>query len=562
MESIGISSFYPITEMLQDSSQLDYYRNMLISKFPIAETINREHFLFYSLCFVAAVFVIKNVFLVLAGYGNIVVITRLYCAWMNQVFQIYMNKPYSFFQENKAGDLVQRKIMQTDKASTALRVFILLLGGITNILGIYLVLCLMSFKVTMAITIFMIPLYFFTIRISRRNIYKAGDRLVDLEKKGFGLTTEILSGIKQVKVFCAENHFQKQIRKIWQEYSRHSIRNQFLVTLPRPVVETIVVLAGVGALIMFRSVYAQEANVLPTLAVFAIGLFRILPLSAACSSQVMTLAAMLPSAETVANILSEKFEIKKGRELAQLTEKFELQNVSFSYSNREIVLKNINLKFQKNNFYGIVGISGSGKSTIIDLITGFFKPKNGRILIDGVNLNDADINTWLCQIGLISQDTFIFSGTVEDNICFGVNLENRDHSLMRKAASIAYADEFIEQLANGYQTFVGERGVKLSGGQRQRLAIARAIYLDPPVLIFDEATSSLDTNSEKKVQKAIEALHGKRTVIVVAHRLGTIIDADHIYVIENGNLAEEGQHQELRNGNGLYSQLCKKQSLS
>ena len=561
MESIGIASFYPITEMFQDASQHQYYKDKLAAWFPTVGILDREQFLFYSLLAVAALFVFKNVFLVLAGYGNIRVITRLYCSWMNQIFKVYMDKPYSFFMENKAGDLVQRKIMQTNKASAALRVVILLFGGVTNILGVFLVLCLMNFSVTVAITLLMIPLYFVTMKISRGKIYRAGTRLVELEKQGFGFTTELLSGIKQVKVFCAENHFQNRIEKIWQEYSRHSIRNQFLATLPRPTLETIVVLAAVGTFMMFENVFGQGKEVFPLLAVFAVGLFRILPLAAASSAQAMTLAAFLPSVETVANILREKVEEKKGHVLPRIAEKIELQNVSFSYSNREVVLKNMTLKFENNKFYGIVGVSGSGKSTIIDLIAGFFKPQNGRVLIDGVDLNDADIRTWLCQIGLISQDAFIFSGTIEDNICFGVDTENRDPNYIKEAARIAYANEFIDTLPGGFQAIVGEKGIKLSGGQRQRLAIARAVYLDPPVLILDEATSSLAAKSERKVQEAIEALHGKRTVIVVAHRLVTISKADHIYVIEKGNLTEEGTHEDLRMSKGLYSRLCAKQSL-
>ena len=226
-----------------------------------------------------------------------------------------------------------------------------------------------------------------------------------------------------------------------------------------------------------------------------------------------------------------------------------------------MVLKDLSLKFESNKFYGIVGLSGSGKSTIIDLMTGFYKPQKGRVLVDGVDLSEIDISTWLCQLGLISQEAFIFSGTIEDNICFGVDAENRDQNRIKEATRIAYADEFIHLLPQGYQTMVGERGVKLSGGQRQRLAIARAFYLDPPVLIFDEATSSLDAHSERRIQEAIETLHGKRTVIVVAHRLVTVASADHIFVIEDGCLVEEGNHKELKGGSGLYSSLCARQSL-
>ncbi len=329
VEAIGIASFYPLAEMLQDASQLKFYKDQLVSWVPVTESLSQEQFLSCSLLAVAALFIFKNVFLVLAGYGNIRVVTNLYCLWMNRMFKIYMDKPYSFFTENKAGELVQRKIIQTQKASAALRIFVQLLGGLTNIAGVFLVLCFVNFKVTLAITILMILVYYITMKISRGRIFKAGSRLVELEKQGFGLTTELLSGVKQVKVFCAEDHFQHRIRKIWHEYSQHSIRNQFLVTLPRPILETMVVLAGVATLAMFMNVTGQEKEVLPMLAVFAVGMYRVLPLSAACSAQAMSFAAQLPSAETVASILNEEIKGKKGRTLPAMGEKIEFQNVSF-----------------------------------------------------------------------------------------------------------------------------------------------------------------------------------------------------------------------------------------
>ena len=561
MESIGIASFYPLVDMFQDSGQLEHYRNMFSPWIPGLESLSQKQFLTLSLLGFAALFIFKNIFLVLAGYGNIKVITQLYCSCINRIFKVYLNKPYSFFTENRAGDLVQRNIIQTQKASSALTVFISALGGMTTMSGVFLVLCFVNLKVFLVITALMVPVYYATIIVSRRKVYKAGDRIVELEKQGFGQTTEILSGIKQVKGFCAEEHFQNKIQDIWHEHAHLAIKNRFLATLPRPILETLVVLGGVITLLMFSNFNGQSKEMLPMLAVFAVGLYRILPLAAGTSAQVMTLSALLPSVETAANLLKEEFEEEKGHPLPFMADKIEFQNVSFSYSNREKVLQNLSLTFENNKFYGIVGVSGSGKSTIIDLIAGFFKPQKGKVLVDGIDLNDIDLSTWLCQLGLISQDAFIFSGTIEDNICFGVNAEDRDQNRIKEATRIAYADEFINQLPEGYQTMAGERGVKLSGGQRQRLAIARAIYLNPPVLILDEATSSLDANSEKKVQEAIESLHGKRTVIVVAHRLVTVAGADYIYVLENGNLTEEGTHEILRDGSGLYSRLCAKQSL-
>jgi ABC-type multidrug transport system fused ATPase/permease subunit len=561
MESIGIASFYPLVDMFQDTNQLDYYQDKFTSWIPALESLDREQFLSFILFAVGALFVFKNLFLVLARYGNIKVITGLYCSWMNQIFKIFLDKPYTFFLENKAGDLVQRKILQTQKASAALKIFIMLLGSTTTTLGVFLVLCLMSPKMTLIIVFLIVPVYFVTTKLSQGRVYKAGDRIVELEKQGFSLTTEVLSGIKQVKVFCAEDHFQERTKAIWKEYSRHFIHNQFLGSLPRPILETLVVLSGVTTLFIFMQVSGQGKETFPTLAVFAVGIFRIIPLAAGASSDTMSLASLLPSAETIATLLCQKTETKKCSPVPLMTNQIEFENISFSYKGREIVLDDLSLKFENNKFYGIVGSSGSGKSTIVDLIAGFFKPQKGRVLIDGIDLMDVDINTWLSQVGIISQDSFIFSGTIEDNICFGVDAGNRNLNRMKVAAGIAYAAEFIEQLPKGYQTLVGERGVKLSGGQRQRLAIARAIYLDPPVLIFDEATSSLDANSEQKVQEAIESLHGKRTVIVVAHRLVTVSSADLIFVLEDGRLSEEGTHEQLRQNKGLYSRLCAKQSL-
>jgi ATP-binding cassette, subfamily B, bacterial PglK len=562
MESIGLAFFYPIADMVQDANQLGYYQDKFINWVPALASLSPEQFLLCTLLGMGALFVFKNVFFILAGYGNVQVLTRLYCSWMNQIFNAYLNKPYTFFTENKAGDLVQRKIMQTQKAAAALRVLIMLSGSLTTILGIYFVLCFVNLQVTLGITALMIPVYFFTMKLSQGRIYKAGDRIVELEKHAFGLTTEVLSGIKQVKVFGAENHFQDRVQKIWDEYSKNLIHNQFLTILPRPILEILVVISGVSVTIFFMEGAGFEKSALPMLAVFAAGIYRILPLAAASSAQVMSFASLLPSAETVATILNDEVTEKVRPAISSMSENIEFQNVSFSYNNRKVVMEDLSLTFENNKFYGIVGVSGSGKSTIIDLMAGFFQPEKGKILVDGTDLNEIDISTWLSQLGLISQDTFIFSGTIEDNICFGVAVEDRDQNRIKEAARIAYADEFINPMPAEYQTMVGERGVKLSGGQRQRLAIARAIYLDPPVLIFDEATSSLDANSEKKVQEAIETLHGKRTVIVVAHRLVTVASADCIYVMDNGRLAEQGTHEELQNGNGLYSRLCDKQSLS
>ena len=208
MESIGIASFYPIVDMLQDASQLDYYKKKFSSEIPAIESLSQEQFLIYLLLAIGALFIFKNLFVVLAEYGNIRVVANLYFMWMNHIFSVYLEKPSTFFLENKAGDLVQRKIVQTVKSAGAIRVFVLILGKITNILAVFLVLCFLNLTATLIIILLMVPLYYATIKVSHGISYKLGDRLVQLEKKGFSLTTELLSGIKQIKIFCAEDHFK------------------------------------------------------------------------------------------------------------------------------------------------------------------------------------------------------------------------------------------------------------------------------------------------------------------------------------------------------------------
>jgi len=233
----------------------------------------------------------------------------------------------------------------------------------------------------------------------------------------------------------------------------------------------------------------------------------------------------------------------------------EFNNVSFSYKKGDdgYVLKNINLTIPKGKTIALVGQSGSGKTTLADMIPRFYDTDLGDIKIDGISLKDLEIESLRKQIGVVTQESILFNDTIENNIAFG--LDNIDKDKVIEAAKVANAHEFILQQANGYQTNIGDRGGKLSGGQRQRISIARAILKNPPILILDEATSALDTESERLVQDALNNLMKNRTSIVIAHRLSTIVNADEIFVINKGELAEKGSHKELLEKNGIYKKL-------
>jgi ABC-type multidrug transport system fused ATPase/permease subunit len=563
LESFGIASFYPIVDILQDASKLAYYEARLFALFPRLEPVlGGPSFITYLLLSVGTLFIIKNSILVLATYKNNRLLTDLLCSWITQIFWNYLKRPYSFFVEHQAGDLIQRQLMQTRNTATTLSELLKLFSALTTVA----LLCVLLLKIVpggiLIIVLVMVAIFSATMILSRRRLYDTGVNIAEMEKSGFALATEVLSGIRQVKIFGVEEHYTGRLQAIWEKFGRHMVSRNLFAALPRPVLETLLVVCGLLAMYAFLDDSGRAGTQLvPMFTVLGVALLRMLPLIAGASSQVMNVASTWHSAEVVASLLVTETPTAPGKVLPLFRQSLVLEHVHFCYKERESVLTEINMEFQQQGFYGIVGASGSGKSTLVDLLTGFYSPQRGRVLVDGVDLVDVDMHSWRAQLGVISQETFIFSGTMEDNICFGIDVEKRDLERMREAARISYADEFIQQLPEGYRTLVGERGVKLSGGQRQRLAIARAIYLDPPILILDEATSSLDTLSEQKVREAIESLHGKRTVIVIAHSLATVACADHIYVIENGRLTEQGSHEELRAGGGLYSRLCAGQTL-
>ena len=560
VESFGIASLYPVVDILLDEGQSTVYAQKLFSFIPSLEPyLGGRNFALFVLVGVGALFIVKNAFLIFSQYLSISITTQLHCSWMDKIFSFYLSQPYRFFTEKQAGDLVQRQLVQTEKAASALRQILVFLSGTTLIIVLYLMMLAFAFKAVLSITLFIIPVYYFTFRVSRGPIYHAGDRIAEMHKKGYAVSAEALSGIRQVKAFSTERFFSNKLSEIWVEFRRHTIRNVTFSYLPRPFLETFAALAGLGAVYWSLGSETDVKNFMPLLAVFGGAFYRMLPLISGASSQFMQITATLPAVERVAALLKESPSADDGKALPPFKKDVSFNQVSFSYNENEPVLEDIDLRFEANRFYGIVGSSGSGKSTLIDLLLGFYSPHKGEVSVDGIDLKTIEHASWLRQLGVISQDNFLFTGSIADNICFGMEENERDADLMMEAAKRAHAWEFIQKMPDGFDTQVGERGVKLSGGQKQRLAIARALYRNPPVLVFDEATSALDPVSEKNIQNAIEELQGQRTMIAVAHRLSTIIKADHIYVLDKGKIVEQGTHQQLREKRGVYYDLCEHQ---
>ena len=375
---------------------------------------------------------------------------------------------------------------------------------------------------------------------------------------------ETISGLRIIKAFNAIDYTNEKFEEQNEGYSKllKSVHRKRDLSSPMSELLSAVVISIVlwfgSTLILSGSASITAANFIAYIIVFS----QIIPPAKSFSHGFYNLQKGMASAERVFEILDADeviFEKDNAKHIAEFKDSIKYNNVVFRYG-KDDVLKNINLNIEKGKMIALVGESGGGKSTMVDLLPRFYDVCEGSITIDGTDIRDYKINDLRALMGIVSQESILFNDTVHNNIAFGMKNATREDVI--EAAKVANAHDFIMQLENGYDTYIGDRGMNLSGGQRQRLSIARAVLKNPPILILDEATSSLDTESEKLVQDALLKIMSNRTSVVIAHRLSTIQNADDIVVLAKGHIVEQGKHDELIAKNGVYKRLTDLQSFN
>jgi len=463
----------------------------------------------------------------------------------------------SYFHANRTGQTISR--ITNDVSLLRLTIstgFLSFLRDLMITLAYAGIVFWISWRLALVAFVVMLPIAYFVGRLSRR-LRKYSTRAQEKAADYTSVLQETVSGIRVVKAFGMERFEKKKFRRDTDGFFNAVMKQQRAAVLAPPMTEFLGAL-GALAVLWYGGMQVLEGNLLTPdwFLIFLGAMLSIMHPAKSLVSANSVIQEGLAAGKRIFSLLDTEPEIADSPgavEVDGIHEYVRFVDVSFAYDGDDFVLKDVNLTVKKGQIVALVGPSGAGKSTLVDLVARFYDPVEGRVELDGVDIRRIRIDSLRSLMGIVTQETILFNDSVFNNIAYG--LEDIAHERVIEAARAANAHDFVEGLADGYGTVIGDRGVRLSGGERQRIAIARALLKDPQIFIFDEATSSLDSESERLVQEAIQRLMTTRTTFVIAHRLSTVSNADLIVVIDNGRVVETGDHENLLAEGGLYKKL-------
>ena len=462
----------------------------------------------------------------------------------------YLHQPFSWFLDRNSAELGKTILSEVGLVvGNGLKPMMTLIAQSVVVIGLLILLILVDPKLALIVFFTFSLAYGFIYKISRGYLNKIGKERFKNNQKRFATVSEAFGAAKEIKVGGLEQTYINRFDGPAKAYAKHEINSQIIRQLPRYALEAVAFGGMLLAILYFISQGGKFAAVLPVLALYALAGYRLMPALQQIYASVTQLRYASPAIESLYLDLKniKKVNLEQNENILSFNKSITLNHIDFKYPQASrTALKDIFLTIQAKTTVGLVGATGSGKTTIVDVILGLLEVQKGKLEVDGIEINKKNCKDWQRSIGYVPQNIYLADDTVAANIAFGIDPEKINQKAIERAAKIANLHEFvISELPQKYQTTVGERGIRLSGGQRQRIGIARALYHNPKLLILDEATSALDNLTEKAVMDAVHNLGNDITIILIAHRLSTVKKCDTIFLLEKGQLKEQGTFDKL-----------------
>ena len=543
LESVGIGAILPLISLMEQENYLNehYYMAQLAREIGVT---THSSFVMLSAGVLIALYLLKNAYIAGEIYLQRKMSRKYQILYSRELFNNYMMKPYVFHINSNTATLLRN----VNNGATIICSYLLmpiafLFTEIITVCAIWLMLVVVDFFTAVVVASIMAVIIYAIIRTFRQEIDCQGQRQNDASAEYIKWINQGLGAIKETKVLRREQFFIDEFDKGYEKYANALQRYFILSDMPRIIIESIVVSGLLLLIIAKLCMREQSGDIVPMLGVLALAAFRLMPSANRIVGYYNGIKNQMPFfRELYPELLEIRSSIMTGdqKKKMEIADKMpfehilEIKNLSYSYlNNKEMIFNDAFFTIPKGEFVGIIGPSGAGKTTFVDIMLGLLQPTTGKILCDGVDIN-KNIRSWQANLAYVPQDIYLIDGTVKENIALGLKTEDIDDALIDKVLHMAELYDFVNALPQGMETFVGERGVKLSGGQRQRIGIARALYQQPEVLILDEATSALDNETEKSITDTILKLKGQITIIAIAHRVSTLEQCDFKIKFENG----------------------------
>lgn len=537
LETIGIGIVLPFMAILLDENFAEKYT--FVQKLLEFFSINsQEELIIYFLCFFLIIYLLKSILIMVTTWVQHSFIVFFEQYLRRKLFIKYLSNSYSFFLRKNSANIMRNLSAISQLLDGFLNPLISILAEFLVIFTITILLLYNAFQSGISLIIFFsITVYLFQL-FTKHKLRYWGGVMLDLSAKSVKNIHESIYGIKQIKIFGKEKYFINDFKLLGEKSAIVKRNKSFFSQLPRIWIELISAF-GLSFLIYFLIIHKKNiSDAISIIAIFVVSAFRLMPSANRLLNSLNEVRGNLVAAKLITEEFKARNSTTPNISDSNITfnKYIKLTNIAFKYPNtNKNVLKNVNLTIKKGSCIGFIGKSGAGKSTLVDIIIGLFQATSGEIRVDDKIINPSS-KSWQRIIGYVSQNIFLTDDTIKKNIAFGLTDEQIDNNLLNYSLHASQLYQFVKSLPNNINTFVGEHGVRLSGGQRQRIALARALYINPSILIFDEATSSLDPKTEIEIMKSINDLKGQRTILIISHRLSTLDNCDEIYEIKDGEI--------------------------